>query len=231
MDANLLHRDVAPSNILITEDGGVLIDWHPARMVHTDDHRQLGADGRVARLEFYDMWTRTNPVLQGTWPFCSCALDSQDREATHGLPDDLESFLWVVLYVVSCTILATSECLDDRSTFSQTVRYRPLALDPTTYAWILFTTFGVSTSQSADQGIAPRRQCDKKLDFLRGFSNSFSRSDIWRPIPFPLRRLLGKLQEIFAPLCSRPDPASRVPLILQAQEAASTSSHLKQDQL
>ncbi|VDC03073.1 unnamed protein product [Peniophora sp. CBMAI 1063] len=163
--AKILHRDISPSNILITKNGGMLIDWQFAKEVQTDDDRRPRMEWRV-----------------GTWQFYSYALHSQDSKPTHDLRDDLESFMWVFLYML--------------------VRYRPLNLDPTTTLWYLFTTFDVSLSYTTGEGAGRTRYYggDKKLGFLRQDKNSFGRHQIYTTLPVPVRALVGALQDLFGPL-------------------------------
>ncbi|KAI0319063.1 hypothetical protein OF83DRAFT_863189 [Amylostereum chailletii] len=73
----LLHGDISPGNILITEDGhGILIDWERA----------------------IDLVVEERTILSGTWPFTSAKLLAAQGGKAHTLSDDLESFLYVVLY-------------------------------------------------------------------------------------------------------------------------------------
>ncbi|KAF9234156.1 hypothetical protein BU15DRAFT_52925 [Melanogaster broomeanus] len=72
----LLHRDISPGNIILTEDGrGLLIDWELAKTV--------GEIGNRRR-------ERT-----GTWQFMSAALLRKPGKL-HMLEDDIESFIHVL---------------------------------------------------------------------------------------------------------------------------------------
>ncbi|KAF9495163.1 hypothetical protein BDN71DRAFT_1431115 [Pleurotus eryngii] len=76
----LLHRDVSGGNILIQGDGtGLLNDWDTA-VVEKDIQDSPRAHERT-----------------GTWAFMSIAMLKRERRP-HGVCDDLESFLWVILY-------------------------------------------------------------------------------------------------------------------------------------
>ncbi|KZV65205.1 hypothetical protein PENSPDRAFT_756677 [Peniophora sp. CONT] len=163
--ANILHRDISPGNILITDKGtGLLIDWQFGRKVVIGTHRQPRMEWRV-----------------GTWQFYSFALHRHSSKVTHDLRDDLESFLWVLLYMI--------------------VHYRPINLDPTTILYYLHGTFDVSLAYEGTEGRTLYYGGDKKLSFLRGETNSFANSAIFeKRIPLPLRTLLHKLSEIFSKL-------------------------------
>ncbi|KAH9056639.1 hypothetical protein EDB87DRAFT_1539199, partial [Lactarius vividus] len=77
----ILHRDVSAGNILITEKGGVLIDW--------DLSKKVVKGGNVKQRQH----SRT-----GTWQFISIARLRDPSTRPHGVSDDLESFLRVLLY-------------------------------------------------------------------------------------------------------------------------------------
>ncbi|KAF7439765.1 hypothetical protein PC9H_000101 [Pleurotus ostreatus] len=72
---NLLHRDVSGGNILLLSNGGLLIDWDMAAKADGEEHG----------------------TTSGTWDFMSIDLLGSTG-LPHKVSDDLESFLWVVLY-------------------------------------------------------------------------------------------------------------------------------------
>ncbi|GJJ09174.1 hypothetical protein Clacol_003396 [Clathrus columnatus] len=73
--AGILHGDISSGNIMIYNNGGLLIDW--------DLSRSTGAQ----------ISERT-----GTWPFISCRL-LKDLTASQGFIDDVESFVHVITWV------------------------------------------------------------------------------------------------------------------------------------
>ncbi|KAH9174765.1 hypothetical protein EDB89DRAFT_469874 [Lactarius sanguifluus] len=80
----ILHRDVSAGNILIAEDGsGILIDWDLSKKV------VKGGSGKQRQ------HSRT-----GTWQFMSIARLRDSSTRPHEVSDDLESFFWVLLYLV-----------------------------------------------------------------------------------------------------------------------------------
>ncbi|KAG2335593.1 hypothetical protein BDR05DRAFT_898143, partial [Suillus weaverae] len=76
-NAKILHRDLSVGNIVIYRGKGFLIDWDLAKLLIIQGPRQT---------------TRT-----GTWQFMSAHL-VKNIHAVHGVEDDLESSLYVVLW-------------------------------------------------------------------------------------------------------------------------------------
>ncbi|KAH9000864.1 hypothetical protein EDB86DRAFT_2827764 [Lactarius hatsudake] len=80
----ILHRDVSAGNILITDHGsGILIDWDLSKKV------VKGGSG-----------TQRQHSRTGTWQFISIARLRNPSMRPHEVSDDLESFFWVLLYMV-----------------------------------------------------------------------------------------------------------------------------------
>jgi serine/threonine protein kinase len=51
--AGILHRDISPGNIMITEDGrGFLIDWDLAKSIHGEGAHSPGRTVRVIKLKY-----------------------------------------------------------------------------------------------------------------------------------------------------------------------------------
>ncbi|KAF7437507.1 hypothetical protein PC9H_004348 [Pleurotus ostreatus] len=84
-ELHILHRDISAGNILISTDKpdrGILIDWdHCIFMDNLTEDRKT----RVHRT--------------GTWQFMSAHLTANPESACHGLVDDRESALHVLLYM------------------------------------------------------------------------------------------------------------------------------------
>ncbi|KAH9017119.1 hypothetical protein EDB83DRAFT_2679871 [Lactarius deliciosus] len=81
----ILHRDVSAGNILITDNGsGILIDWDLSKKV---------VKGRSG--------TQRQHSRTGTWQFISIARLRNPSMRPHEVSDDLESFFWVLLYMVA----------------------------------------------------------------------------------------------------------------------------------
>ncbi|KAI9509333.1 hypothetical protein F5148DRAFT_1283025 [Russula earlei] len=79
--AKILHRDVSAGNILIAPDrSGLLIDWDMSKRVDVTQQRQH---------------SRT-----GTWQFISTGLLLHPHARSHQISDDIESFYWVLIYIV-----------------------------------------------------------------------------------------------------------------------------------
>ncbi|KIK67587.1 hypothetical protein GYMLUDRAFT_190229 [Collybiopsis luxurians FD-317 M1] len=81
--ASQLHRDISVGNIIITDDGrGMLIDWELSKHLEQKEPRS---------------YERT-----GTWQFKSIRLleATAEKPVEHSVGDDLESFLWVLSWVV-----------------------------------------------------------------------------------------------------------------------------------
>ncbi|GJJ15669.1 hypothetical protein Clacol_009947 [Clathrus columnatus] len=76
--AGILHRDISSGNIMIYNNGGLLIDW---------DLSKSTKDSGARKSE------RT-----GTWRFIACRL-VEDPTAVQGLTDDVESFIHVLTWV------------------------------------------------------------------------------------------------------------------------------------
>ncbi|KAH9008633.1 hypothetical protein EDB83DRAFT_488406 [Lactarius deliciosus] len=101
----ILHRDVSAGNILITENGsGILIDWDLSKKV------VKGGSGKQRQ------HSRT-----GTWQFISIARLRNPSMRPHEVSDDLESFFWVLLYmVVKCRSIEKINLSQDmQSVFDQ----------------------------------------------------------------------------------------------------------------
>ncbi|KAH8984957.1 hypothetical protein EDB92DRAFT_1459802 [Lactarius akahatsu] len=81
----ILHRDVSAGNILITEKrSGILIDWDLSKKVVKEGSGKKRQHSRT-----------------GTWQFISIARLQEPSTRPHEVSDDLESFFWVLLYLVA----------------------------------------------------------------------------------------------------------------------------------
>ncbi|KAI9438425.1 hypothetical protein F5148DRAFT_1293949 [Russula earlei] len=79
--AKILHRDVSAGNILIAPDrSGLLIDWDMSKRVDVTQQRQHSHTG--------------------TWQFISTGLLLHPHARSHQISDDIESFYWVLIYIV-----------------------------------------------------------------------------------------------------------------------------------
>ncbi|KAH9051851.1 hypothetical protein EDB87DRAFT_1537692, partial [Lactarius vividus] len=77
--------DVSAGNILIAEDGsGILIDWDLSKKVVKGGSRK-----------------QRQHSCTGTWQFISIACLWSPLIRSHEVCDDLESFFWVLLYMVA----------------------------------------------------------------------------------------------------------------------------------
>lgn len=99
----ILHRDISAGNIIITRDGrGLLIDWDLCCRMHSPHSpRRHERTVRIAPTShlLYPHASRGSG-LQGTWQFMSIALLNRTTGVQHGVPHDLESFLWLLLYLM-----------------------------------------------------------------------------------------------------------------------------------
>ncbi|KAG7098098.1 hypothetical protein E1B28_000072 [Marasmius oreades] len=97
--ANVLHRDISVGNILIYDQGGLLIDWEFSKVVNP----------RISNTPRLDERT-------GTWQFISARiLLLAGQDILHTLTDDLESFFHVLCWVAVQYVqheLSDSEVVD-----------------------------------------------------------------------------------------------------------------------
>jgi len=99
--ARILHRDVSAGNILITEEGsGILIDWDLSKKVMPEVDAKPKKYSRTVRVLWQSHVVSAHVRVQGTWQFMSPARLIDPTPRLHNLADDLESFLWVLLYLV-----------------------------------------------------------------------------------------------------------------------------------
>ncbi|KAL5521215.1 hypothetical protein ACEPAG_9138 [Sanghuangporus baumii] len=106
-EAEILHRDISPGNVLIMDDGsGRLIDWDLCR------HANQGHSHRPGRT--------------GTWQFISGLLLRLSKTKVHDYVDDLESFLHTLTFtLVRCTnsSLSTDDLTDFLAMFDEEKEY------------------------------------------------------------------------------------------------------------
>ncbi|KAG2089146.1 uncharacterized protein F5147DRAFT_658498 [Suillus discolor] len=76
--AGVLHRDLSAGNVVIHDGKGILIDWDLSKLIDIKGARKV--------------------TCTGTWQFMSAHL-VENEDATHDVEDDLESSLYVVLWV------------------------------------------------------------------------------------------------------------------------------------
>lgn len=98
----ILHRDVSGRNVMMTEDGrGILNDWDFAKRIAGPGEVEVPRDHErtVSFLYTQSLHTYTYIVQQGTWQFIS-TMNLRYPGKQHVVQDDIESFVWVVLYHV-----------------------------------------------------------------------------------------------------------------------------------
>lgn len=102
-EANILHRDLSPGNIIIDEKGkGLLIDWDLSKPVTLNGEETPRCATRTVSNDYlFPVMINANPEngFQGTWQFMSANLIIHPN-ARHEFIDDLESSLYVLLWVV-----------------------------------------------------------------------------------------------------------------------------------
>jgi serine/threonine protein kinase len=119
---SILHRDISPSNILISDnyDCGLLIDWVLCKNVNSTEHKARRA-ARMVRIERLLVCTA---VLmnwnQGTWQFMAADLIS-DPIISQTFVHDLKSAFYVMFWL--------------------SLKYLPNSYDPSAHGTVLSTVF------------------------------------------------------------------------------------------
>jgi hypothetical protein len=118
--ASILHRDISIGNIIICSGQGFLIDWELSCKLSDEEARILE---RTVRIVISDL-TTTDPS-QGTWQFLSIKLlRAPAGTHLHGIADDLESFIWLLLWIAA-KYAAHSFPADDLKDFLTEFDYNP----------------------------------------------------------------------------------------------------------
>jgi serine/threonine protein kinase len=103
-NGHVLHRDISAGNIVIYNNGGLLIDWDMSKDLDliSDDKtisRTVGYASRILDSCAYHLFR----YFQGTWAFQSLRLSKRPKknqaQPIHGRLDDLESFYHVLFWV------------------------------------------------------------------------------------------------------------------------------------
>ena len=104
--AGVLHCDISPGNIILTNSGGLLIDWDMSKAIDATQ-------------------TQRREAQTSTWQFMSAALVSaMFKPMTHTFVDDIESSLWVLMWI----FLMYSSC----SNKDQAILFLDNTLEPQT---------------------------------------------------------------------------------------------------
>ena len=123
----ILHCNISPSNILISKNGGLLIDWDLCKNVNLTKHKARCAT-RMVRIECLLICTT---VLinwnQGTWQFMAANLIT-DPEISQTFVHDLESAFYVMFWL--------------------SLRYLPNSYHPSTRGHILSNVFNLDPPDS-----------------------------------------------------------------------------------
>ena len=106
----VLHHDISAGNIMLTDSGGMLIDWDMAKdieEIHTQRHKTQTISLLYTWSDYFQIWLCWLD-LQGTWQFMLAALITHIfTPTTHDFRDDLESSLrvlmWLFLMYSPCT--------------------------------------------------------------------------------------------------------------------------------
>jgi serine/threonine protein kinase len=136
----ILHRDISPSNILISEEnegGGLLIDWDLCKIVNSTEHKARCA-ARMVRIECFLICTA---VLmnwnQGTWQFMAADLIANPR-ISQTFVHDLESAFYIMFWL-SLKYLPNSYDPSKRGSVLSQV-FNPIPLD-SPLSWTRSSTY------------------------------------------------------------------------------------------
>ncbi|KAG0705431.1 hypothetical protein DFH29DRAFT_277633 [Suillus ampliporus] len=115
---DILHRNINTENIRITSDGrGLLMGWEFCTWVEKGIRPTCAG---ILDRETSDWIPQKDPLLDqtGTRRFMSTALLARETPKPHRLEDDMESFLYVLMYTV-IRYLPSNMSVEERNTFLQ----------------------------------------------------------------------------------------------------------------
>ncbi|VDC04366.1 unnamed protein product [Peniophora sp. CBMAI 1063] len=212
-NGTILHRDISINNILIKNGRGLLIDWDMCKYV----------DKPEARV----------PWRTGTWQFIAAQLLADPRSTTHKLHHDLESFLWLLLYItlrycyriphltalVDDDLGPTPPKLDlpsptksNRHTAKLLVPEPQVEVDHMSWPEVQEYVHRLFDNKQEEGNSTPRGG-EEKMDFLVVHRTHPTNDQIARSvdtcsehIPAPLAKLIGNLRAIFSPLYRQKAP-------------------------
>ena len=116
----ILHRDISPSNILITDGGGLLIDWDLCKNVNSNKHKARCAARIVRIIRLLICTAVLMDWNQGTWQFMAADLIA-DPEISQTFVHDLESAFYVMFWL--------------------SLKYLPSSYDPSKRGLVLYKVF------------------------------------------------------------------------------------------
>ncbi|KZV71574.1 hypothetical protein PENSPDRAFT_630079 [Peniophora sp. CONT] len=212
---SILHRDISINNILIKDGRGLLIDWDMCRHLDTTEPRI--------------------PWRTGTWQFISAQLLSDPESKTHALRHDLESFLWLLLYVIlryryrlphlTAPVVRDAKLPESLklnippSAGSGSRPKRPRAPRPARQTEVTYMDWSEVQNyvhrlfdDKKDEGETTPKGGERKVHFLINTPEHPSNEriacaidDAKNKMPPPLAKLFTQLRELFAPLYSLTD--------------------------
>jgi len=119
---SILHHDISPSNILITDGGGLLIDWDLCKNVNSNEHKARHTAHMVRIIRLLICTAVLMDWNQGTWQFMAADLIT-DPEISQTFVHDLESAFYIMFWL--------------------SLKYLPSSYDPSKHGLVLYKVFNL----------------------------------------------------------------------------------------